>query len=180
MATADGGQQQAGGSHQAVPYDPQIGSGAQQVPQGALVPFPHDGGQQAPAGSQLALPIGPQMPERLTIGTAKAFKNNYAFPYKKIQVEAEIIYVCNKGSEWARANEMLVLRCVDDIWTASDSALTADRSALHCRQPVFRCLATDITQPGWHSWQTNHAAGPDEDGLAVDWRGALWAETRLQ
>ena len=39
--------------------------------------------------------------------------------------------------------------------------------------------ATDITQPGWHSWQTNYAADPNGAGLAVDWQGALWAETRV-
>ena len=169
MATADGGAQQAGVSSQGVPYDPQ----------GALVPFPHDGSPQETGGSQLALPIRPELPECLTIGTQKAFDNNYAFSYKKTQVGSETIYVCNKGSDYCRVGEILILRCVDGIWTASDSALTADRSLLQCRQPVFRCLATDITQPGWHSWQTNHAAGPDEHGLAVDWQGALWAETRV-
>ena len=49
------------------------------------------------------------MPERLTIGTKKAFEGNYAFPYEKRQIDAETIYVCNKGSEWARANEVLIL-----------------------------------------------------------------------
>ena len=39
--------------------------------------------------------------------------------------------------------------------------------------------ATDITQAGWHKWQTNYAADPNDAGLAVDWQGALWAETRV-
>ena len=51
------------------------------------------------------------MPERLTIGTRKAFENNYAFPYEKKQIGSETIYVCTKGNEWARSNEVLVLRC---------------------------------------------------------------------
>ena len=131
-----------------------------------------DGGEQVPGGGQ-------QMPERLTIGTAKAFNSNYAFPYKKTQIDSETIYVCSKGSDLARANEVLVLRCVAGTWTAFDSDVSADELTLQCRQPVFRCLATDITQPRWHNWQTNYAADPNDAGLAVDWQGALWAETRV-
>ena len=137
-------------------------------------------------GSPLAVPDGPQvpgggrqMPERLTIGTNIAFENNYAFPYEKRQIGAETIYVCSKGSEWARTNEVLVLRCVTGIWTAFDSDVSADGLTLQCGQAVFRCLATDITQPGWHNWQTNYAASRDGAGVAVDWHGALWAETRV-
>ena len=63
--------------------------------------------------------------------------------------------------------------------TAFDSAVSADGLTLQCRQPVFRCLATDITQPGWHSWETNYAASRNDAGPAVDWQGALWAETRV-
>ena len=143
-----------------------------------------DGGQQEPGGSQLAVPDGPQvpgggqhMPERLTIGTRKAFEKNYPFPYVKTHIGSETIYVCTKGSEWARTNEVLVLRCVTGTWTAFDSAASADGLTLQCRQPVFRCLATGITQPGWHKLQTNHAASPNGAGLSVDWQGALWAET---
>ena len=119
------------------------------------------------------------MPERLTIGTTKAFEKNYPFPYEKRQIASETIYVCTKGSEWARRNEVLVLRCERGTWTAFDSAVSADGLTLQCRQPVFRCLATDITQPGLHNWQTNYAANPDNAGLEEDWQGALWAETRV-
>ena len=119
------------------------------------------------------------MPERLTIGTKKAFENNYPFPYEKTQFGSETICVCTKGSQWARASAVLVLRCVNGTWTAFDSAVSADGSTLQCRQPVFRCLATDITQPGWHTWETNYAASPNDAGLVVDWQGELWAETRV-
>ena len=50
---------------------------------------------------------------------------------------------------------------------------------LQCRQPVFRCLAADITQPGWHTWETNYDANPNDAGLVVDWQGELWAQTRV-
>ena len=119
------------------------------------------------------------MPERLTIGTKKAFEKDYAFPYEKKEIGSETIYVCTKGSEWARTGEVLVLRCVTGTWIAFDSAVSADGLALQCRQPVFRCLATDITPPGGYTWQTNYAASPNDAGLAVDWQGALWAEARV-
>ena len=145
-----------------------------------------DGGQQEPGGSQLAVPDGPQvpgggqqMPERLTIGTKKAFEKNYPFPYEKRQIGSETIYVCTKGSEWARTNEVLVLRCVTGIWIAYDSSVSPDGLPHQCRQPVFRSFATDITQPGWYKWQTNHAASPTNAGFAEDWHGDLCAETRV-
>ena len=72
-----------------------------------------------------------------------------------------------------------MLRCVNGAWTAFDSAVSANGSTLQCRQPVFRCLAADITQPGWHNWETNDAANPNDAGLEVDWQGELWAETRV-
>ena len=119
------------------------------------------------------------MPEHLTIGTQRAFEQNYAFSYQKKQIGSETIHVRNEGSMWARTNEVLVLRCANATWTAFDAAVNADGSTLQCRQPVFRCLATDITQPGWHKWDTNYAANPNGAGLSVDWQGALWAETRV-
>ena len=87
--------------------------------------------------------------------------------------------MCTKGSQWARTGVKLVLRCVNGTWTAFDSAVSADRSTLQCRQPVFRCHATDITQPGWHEWETNYAASPNDAGLEVDWQGKRCAQTRV-
>ena len=152
-----------------------------------------DGGQQEPDGSQLAVPDGSQVPGRgqqlpdhLTIGTKNAFERNIAFPYKKKQIGEETIYLCNKGSDWARADEVLVLRCETNedsgrrTWTAFDSVVTADGSTLSCRQAVFRCSETDITQPGWHDWETNYAATSDEEGRPDDWHGTVRAETRLE
>ena len=119
------------------------------------------------------------MPEHITIGTKKAFEHNYPFPYERKHIGSETIYVCTKGSQWARTREVLVLRCVNGDWTAFDSAVSANGTTLQRRQSVFRCLATDITQPGWHKWQTNYAADPNATALSVDWQGELWAETRV-
>ena len=151
--------------------------------------MPQDAGQQEPDGCQLAVPDGsPVMPENIVIGTASAFHGDYAYKDQKQQVGNETIYVCKKGSEWAQQGEVLVLRCdlnclgdfdCPGTWTAWDGHVIADGSTLQCRQPVSRCLATDITQPGWHEWETNHVASPSDAGLAVDWQGVLWAETRV-
>ena len=121
------------------------------------------------------------MPERLTIGTMNAFQKNFPFFYTKALIASETMYVCTKGSQWARANEVLVLRCVNGTWTAFDSAVSADGSTIQFRQPVFRCHATNITQPGWHKWETNDFADRDAGlgGLGADWQGELWAETRV-
>ena len=120
------------------------------------------------------------MPEHIPVGTKKAFGNNYASPYKKTQTGSEVSYVCTKGSQRARRSEVLVLRCVSGTWTAFDSAVSANGSTLQCRQPVFRCLATDITQPGWHTWETNYDATPNDAGFVVYWQGELWARIRVQ
>ena len=75
-------------------------------------------GQQAPDGPQVpACPlvlVGSCEPihQNLTIGTRKAFEGGYPFPYTKTLINGETIYVCTKGSQWARTGEQLVLRCV--------------------------------------------------------------------
>ena len=120
-----------------------------------------------------------ELPETLSIGTTKAFANDYAYPYTKEQIASEIIYMCNKGSEWARPNEVLVLRCENGTWTAYDTDVSPDRTALNCPQAIFRCQGRGITQRGWHTWQINHNASPNGTGSSVDWQGELEAETRV-
>ena len=125
-----------------------------------------------------------QMPDTFRIGTKKAIENNYSFLYTKKQVGSEILYICDKGSQWARANEQLVLRYVPrakassgGIWTAYDSDVNQNGTTLQFRQAVFRCIDDDITQPGWHVWEINYAANKNGDGLYCAWEGQLWAET---
>ena len=78
--------------------------------------------------------------ESLTIGTKKAFDNDYPLQYEKRQIAGETIYICNKGSDWSRRNEVLLLRCEEGTWIAYDGAISADLSIFQCRQQVFRCL----------------------------------------
>ena len=120
-----------------------------------------------------------ELPETLSIGTRTAFARDNAYPYAKEQIGSDIIYICNKGSEWARPHEVLVLRCENGTWTAYDTDVSPDRTAFKCRQAVFRCQGRDITQWGWHTWQINHNASPDGTGSSVDWQGELDAETRM-
>ena len=122
---------------------------------------------------------GMDRPDHLTIRFTKEFEENYALTYKKKLIASEIVYVCSEGSAWARRDEFLVLRCEQNIWTAYDSAVNVLGSTLQCRQPVYRCLDTDMTRAGWHEWQTNRAADATDDGFAPNWQGALQAETRL-
>ena len=113
-----------------------------------------------------------ELPETLSIGTRKAFARDNAYPYVKEQIGSEIIYICNKGSEWARPHEVLVLRRENGAWTAYDTYISSDKKKeLNCRQAVFRCQSSDITQRGWHSWQINYNASPDGTGSPVDWQG---------
>ena len=118
-----------------------------------------------------------ELPAHLTIGTKKAFKNDYAFPYKKEDIGSETIYACNKGSEWARPGEVLFLQCENGTWTAFDGAVVG--TAVQLRQAVFRCCGTNITEPGWYAWETNEAANWNNEGLPEVWQGELWAETRV-
>ena len=115
-------------------------------------------------------------PSKFDIGTKNAFEKGYAFSYTQQTIGSEVVYVCSKGSQWAGADEILVLCEQAGIWTAWDSVI--DGAILRCRQPVFRCNE-DITAPGWHTWSTNHDASSDGDGSAINWAGALKAETRL-
>ena len=140
--------------------------------------MPQDAGQQEPGGRQLAVPDGsPVMPANIVSGTANAFRGNNAYKYQKRQIGNETIYVCEKGNEWAREGEFLVLRCYGGIWIAFDTAVSADRLRLLCRQPVFRC-SENITQPGWHDWEPNGVASPGDFGVpAPDWQGTLSANT---
>ena len=171
LATPDGAQEEPGEDEQILEEASAVAVyDASQVPRASELAVYN--GQEVPGGGQ-------QMPQQLTIGTQKAFKNKYAYAYEKRQMESETVYVCNKGSEWACPNEVLVLRYVGGIWIAYDSSLSPDGLPRQYRQPVFRCFATDITQPGPYKWEINHAASLTNVSSAENWHGDLWAETRV-
>ena len=86
----------------------------------------------------------------------------------------ETVYVCNKGSDSARDNEVLVLRRESDAWIAYDSSVTDNE--LTCRQEVFRSRDADITKEGEHTWQMNKSRITGDEPI---WFGALNCRTKV-
>ena len=114
-------------------------------------------------------------PQRFEIGTEKAFRYGHAYRYQRRSIDVGQVYICNKGSQWACANECLVLQLEAGTWTAWDAVV--DSNTLRCRQPVFRSN-NNITAAGRHQWAINVAASPTGDGSDADWTGSMPAETR--
>ena len=139
-----------------------------------------DGGQQEGGESRDAVPDdeGEHMPQRFTIGTQAAFNNNDAYLYEKEELASETIYVCEKGSNYKREGEKLVLRREGDTWTAYDCVFSDDGKIQKWRQAVFRCKGDNITKPGTYVWETNSNASPRNESSEEKWEGDLPAETR--
>ena len=139
-----------------------------------------DGGQQGGGESRHAVPDdeGDHMPQRFTIGTQAAFNNNDAYLYEKQELASETIYVCEKGSNYKREGEKLVLRREGDTWTAYDCVFSDDGKIQKWRQAVFRCKGDNITKPGSYVWETNSNADPGNESSEEKWGGHLLAETK--
>ena len=174
MASAEGGEQEGCGSQLAIPEDTTAPHESQ---------LAQDGAKQEQHESQLAIPDCLQeqlMPDHFSIGTKKRFRKKNPWSYKKRRLESETIYVSDKGSECARNNEVLVLRRVDNMWTAFDCVLTDD-GKIHQRQAVFRSHDADITCEGEHKWEMNSAASRhNNEGSEEVWRGTLRALTKYE
>ena len=169
MGSADGGQKEPGGTQLAV------------VKHG-LDSFQEDGGEQQPDESQLGLPDGRQMPERLSIRMVSNFGNEYAFEYQKMQNNEDIMYVCKRGSNWARTDEQMLLTFTEGSWKVYDSAVLVDKITIHCRQTVFRCDEGNITQRGWYMWHWNVRADETKNNGydAEEWScHHFWGETTV-
>ena len=68
------------------------------------------------------------MPYQLLIGTQKDIHTNNAYVYTKQVIGSVTIYLCDKGSQYSRPGEILLLRKEDDgSWVAWDSDLTANK-----------------------------------------------------
>ena len=110
------------------------------------------------------------MPYQLLIGTQNDLQNNNAYRYTKQVIGSVTIYLCNKGSQYSRPGEKLLLRKESDgSWIAWDSILSATRTTLQCHQPVFPCWAPNVTKPGGYTWETNVAASNTNDGYFCEW-----------
>ena len=110
------------------------------------------------------------MPDQLFIGTQKDIHTNNAYVYTKQVIGSVTIHLCDKGSQYSRPGEILLLRKEDDgSWVAWDSDITANKKTLLCRQAVFRCWAPNVTKPGRYTWEANVAASNTNDGYFVEW-----------
>ena len=121
-------------------------------------------------------------PGALRIGTPEAFEVGEEYRYEHMYISDENLYVCTRGSEWAREDEKLVLRheILEDgswAWIAYDASMIDE--ALYCRQAVFRCVDENITEAGFYTWQTNYNADQVKPGVSINWQGNLVAETRV-
>ena len=178
MASADGDGQEGCANQLTLADCPNVAASGEDIAQGGVDCLPPNIDQEEAAGSKPEVADAQELPESFTIGTPKAFRDGNAYKYKKCMINKETIYVCNKGSRWRRnKEENLVLMCEDGDWTAYDTDVSFDWSTLRCRQPVFRCLETDITRPGKYYWETNHKATQQDAGLETNWQGGPLAET---
>ena len=114
--------------------------------------------------------------KRIAIGTRKAYENHYEFNYIAEKYEGEDVYVCSKGSEWARKNEMLLLKREGNYWIAWDGVRAVGGGFCY-RQPVFR-TQTHAIQAGTHTWETNQNATDAIDRITAHWFGSLVCQTR--
>ena len=112
-------------------------------------------------------------PDFLEIGPVQ-----YGFTYRKVSLEHRFVYVCDRGSEYAKPTEVLVMTFDLDQWMAYDAEIST--GAVELRQPVFRSTA-DVITPGRHVWQINFNAGTDQIiSSTPSWREGTWPfETRV-
>ena len=137
-----------------------------------------DEGEQQPSRSLLPGEEQPgEMPESFCIGTKRAYARGYEYPYKKQKIDMETVYVCTKGSDNARENEVLVLRREEDGWIAYDSSITGN--VLRCRQGAFRSRDENIAKQGYHQWEMNRSANKRQEVDDPDWFGNLWCLTNV-
>ena len=114
-------------------------------------------------------------PLHISIGTRDALQNGCAYDYDRLNSLG--VYVCTKGSDYARAGEFFVLKYENGEWIAWDS--TMNRGELLCRQPVFKSSA-NVLEPGEHVWRANESAHKDCDpGLEPVWSGDHWQVSRV-
>ena len=171
MASADGDGQEGCANQLTLADCPNVAASAEDIAMGGVDCLPPNKDQEEAAGSQ------PEV--AFIIGTPNDFREGKAYKYYKGMIKEQTIYYSDKGSEWCRdENEVLVLLRENKVWIAYDADVSFNWERLHCRQPVFRCLMTDITQRGKYMWQTNRNASCDDIGLEQDWHDGPEVETR--
>ena len=171
MASADGDGQEGCANQLTLADCPNVAASAEDIAMGGVDCLLPNKDQEEAAGSQ------PEV--AFIIGTPNDFHEGKAHKYYKGRIKKQTIYYSDKGSEWSRdVNEVLVLLRENKGWIAYDADVSFNWKKLHCRQPVFRCYMTDITQQGKYMWQTNRNASYYSMGFKQDWQDGPEAETR--
>ena len=139
-------------------------------PDDGLDSFQEDGGEHPK-----------QLPERLIIQMPRELGNEYVFIKINDENSLEIIYESERGSNWARTSEGMVLTKTEGKWTVYDSAMLVDEMTIFCRQAVF-VADGNITEEGWKTWRYNLGADGNQNNgdYREDWSSRhFWAETKV-
>ena len=113
------------------------------------------------------------MPEIFSIGTKTAYARKYQYDYKRETIDGKTVYVCKRGSDFSKDDEMLVL-CQDaEGWTAYDSSLNGNGDTLITRQKVFRSDDQFIYKEGTHVWEMNKKVSTNDTVDDPEWYGRL-------
>ena len=127
------------------------------------------------------------LPKQISIGTANAFKDGYAFHCTMTFIEGandKGAYTCPSTTETGRDGEQMFILFAEGYWHACEGKLAEAENLFEIRQACFRTTA-DFWTADWHSWEMNCRRDKEPgrkytDGQwsAGEWGGALWCETK--
>ena len=127
------------------------------------------------------------LPKQISIGTANAFKDGYAFHYTMTFIEGandKGVYVCPSTTETGRDGEQMFILFAEGYWHACEGKFADAENLFEIRQACFRTTA-DFWTADWHSWEMNCRRDKEPgrkytDGqwFAGEWAGALWCQTK--
>ena len=125
------------------------------------------------------------MPQRIAIGTVKAFRNGYDYRYEKHIMSghgSRCLYVCDTPTETGLPGEKIFIISDGEYWYACEGTVEAGR--FDVRQACFRTKAS-FWEADWHAWEIN-GSRHDQPGrqyadgqwTSGSWSGELQCETR--
>ena len=131
--------------------------------------------------------LASDLPKQISIGTAKAFKDGYAFHYTMTFIEGANdrgVYVCPTTTETGREGEQMFILFSEGYWYACEGKFACPENQFEIRQACFRTTA-DFWKSEWHSWEINSRRDntpgrkyTDGQWSAGEWSGALRCETK--
>ena len=122
----------------------------------------------------VAMPGDPVYPERLWIGTPKAYANAYPFPY----VNIDGFFVCStQTTENGRDGEIMAILPFEEgseIWYVAWEGKMAGGQFVP-RQACFR-TTDNFWETGWHKWESNQRVCKHHQVPDPEW-GSEWSLT---